>query len=244
MLILSGCVQPLLAPNINATTARVLDRLGITLIPTEGCCGAISHHLSATEEALGFMRRNIDAWWPAIESGAEAIVVTASGCGAMLKDYGHLLRNDPRYAAKAARVSALSRDISEVLIKEDVPSLQKPSTRRVAFHSPCSLQHGQKLGGVTESLLQKFGFRLTQVQNAHLCCGSAGAYSLLQRSLARRLLRDKVKALEAERPDLIATANIGCYHFLREEAHVPVRHWIELLEEGKEKTIAPSATGP
>jgi glycolate oxidase iron-sulfur subunit len=233
MLILSGCVQPAMASNINASTARVLDRLGITLLPAEGCCGAISHHLSATEEALGFMRRNIDAWWPAIESGGEAIVSTASGCGAMIKDYGYLLRNDARYSAKAARVSDLARDISEVLIQEDMSGLQQPATCRIAFHSPCSLQHGQKLGGVTESLLRKLGFQLTQVRNAHLCCGSAGSYSLLQRSLARRLLKDKVKALEAERPDLIATANIGCQHFLREEARVPVRHWIELLDEGK-----------
>jgi glycolate oxidase iron-sulfur subunit len=234
MLILTGCVQPSLAPNINVATARVLDRLGITLVPADGCCGAISHHLSATEEALGFVRLNIDAWWPAIESGAEAIVSTASGCGATVKDYGHLLRDDPEYADKAARVSALARDISEVLMKENVTGLQQPATRRIAFHSPCSLQHGQKLGGVTESLLRKLGFQLTYVHNAHLCCGSAGTYSLLQRALSRRLLGDKVKALEADRPDLIATVNIGCLHFLREEAHVPVRHWIELLDEAEE----------
>jgi glycolate oxidase iron-sulfur subunit len=228
-----GCVQPALAPNINMAAARVLDRLGITLMPAEGCCGAISHHLAATDEALSFARRNIDAWWPAIERGAEAIVITASGCGAMVKDYGYLFRHDTRYAARAARVSAIARDISEVLAAEDLSRLKSllRSPPRMAFHSPCTLQHGQKLAGLTESLLQRLGFHLTQVENSHLCCGSAGTYSLLQRSLSRRLLLDKIEALEKDGPALIATANIGCYQFLQEEAHVPVRHWIELLDD-------------
>ena len=233
MLVLTGCVQPALAPNINTAAARVLDYLGITLRPAEGCCGAISHHLAATDEALSFARRNIDAWWPAIEQGAEAIVITASGCGAMVKDYGYLLRRDAQYAARAARVSAIARDISEVLAAEDLARLKSllRSPPRIAFHSPCTLQHGQRLAGLTESLLQRLGFHLTKVENSHLCCGSAGTYSLLQRSLSRRLLLDKIEALEKDGPALIATANIGCYQFLQEAAHVPVRHWIELLDD-------------
>ena len=232
MLILEGCVQTSLAPNINAAAARVLDRLGITAVPAKGCCGAVSHHLSAVEEARAFMRSNIDRWWPWVERGIEAIVSTASGCGTLVKDYGDLLGQDRRYAEKAARISALAKDISEVISKEDLSALSFASTKslRIAFQSPCSLQHGQKLGGVAESLLCRLGFQLTPVAEAHLCCGSAGTYSILQRRLARQLLKDRVRNLEAGDPDLIATANIGCYSFLQQEAQVPVKHWIELLD--------------
>lgn len=232
MLVLQGCVQPALAPEINAAAARVLDRLGISLVAASGagCCGALSHHLAAQEEGLGFMRRNIDAWWPHIDQGAEAIVMTASGCGAMVREYGHLLRGDPAYAAKAARVTELTRDLSEVLAGEDLTPLQGLPSRSIAFQSPCTLQHGQKLGGVVEDLLARLGFHLTPVAESHLCCGSAGTYSILQPALAEPLRTRKLEALLSGDPEWIATANIGCLTHLRAATKVPVRHWIELLD--------------
>lgn len=233
MLILEGCVQPALAPNINAATARVLDCIGISLLHAKlaGCCGTLSQHLGAHEQGLNFMRRNIDAWWPHIESGAEAIVITASGCGVTVKDYGQLLSHDPLYAEKATRVSAITRDIAEILAKEDISRLSSLAARRkVAFHSPCTLQHGQNLPGLVEALLKNKGFELTPVADAHLCCGSAGTYSLLQPALSQRLLKDKLAALESGAPQCIATANIGCLTHLQSRARVPVRHWIELLD--------------
>ncbi|MGA8259431.1 MAG: glycolate oxidase subunit GlcF [Arenicellales bacterium] len=233
MVVLQGCVQPPIAPNINAAAARVLDRLGIRLIaPNDHCCGSVSYHLSAMDEALDFMRRNIDLWWPYIEDGAEAIVTTASGCGVMVKDYGHALRDDPEYAEKAARVSELARDISEVLAGEDLTRLTPPSSRpRVAFHPPCTLQHGQKIRGVVEGILAGRGLELTPVTDSHLCCGSAGTYSILQPGLAGRLRRNKLDALQKGRPQVIATANIGCQTHLQSGTDLPVRHWIELLDD-------------
>ncbi len=231
MLVLDGCVQPALAPAINAAAARVLDRLGISLVPTPGagCCGAVSYHLTAQEEGLDFMRRLIDAWWPQIEAGAEAIVMTASGCGAMVKEYGHLLRGDPRYAEKAARVTMMTRDIGEVLAGTDLSALSC-RRRRIAFQSPCTLQHGQQLNGVVEGVLGKLGFELTPVPDSHLCCGSAGTYSILQERLSQRLLANKLKALSSGGPELIATANIGCLAHLKSRSEIPVVHWIELLD--------------
>lgn len=232
MLLLEVCVQPALVPAIDVAAARVLDRLGISLVRVAGggCCGAVSYHLSAREEALGFMRRNIDAWWPELERGAEAIVSTASGCGAMLKEYADALRHDPAYAEKAARISGLARDLGEVLAAEDLSALQ-PATPpgKVAFQSPCTLQHGQKLNGVVEGILTQLGFELTPVANAHLCCGAAGTYSLLQADLAGQLLEQKLATLAAGGPEVIATANIGCLTHLESRSHVPVRHWVELL---------------
>jgi glycolate oxidase iron-sulfur subunit len=232
MLALGGCVQPALAPAIDAAAARVLDLLGISVVrvPASGCCGALSHHLGAHEEGLDFMRRNIDAWWPAIEAGAEAIVITASGCGVMVKEYGELLRYDPVYAEKAARVSKLARDLSEVVAAENWRSLPALRKRRIAFHSPCTLQHGLRLNGLVEGLLQGLGFELTPVADAALCCGSAGAYSLLQPGLSSRLLEDKLRNLQAGSPEIIATANIGCLVHLASKAEAPVRHWVELLD--------------
>jgi glycolate oxidase iron-sulfur subunit len=240
MLVLEGCVQPSLAPATNAATARVLDRLGITLVraPNAGCCGAVSFHLSAQDEALRYMRRNIDAWWPYVERGAEAIVITASGCGVMVKDYGHALAHDPTYAEKARRVSELAKDISEILYAEKDRLLRlrslasRPSSLpRIAFHAPCTLQHGLKLKGSTESLLAELGFELTYVPDAHLCCGSAGTYSILQPELSQRLLANKIKALTAESPSAILTANIGCQAHLQSATTIPVKHWIEVLDE-------------
>lgn len=234
MLVLDGCVQPVAAPATNATAARVLAKLGIELVRAEGagCCGAISHHLTAPEEAEAFMRRNLDAWWPYIEAGAEALVMTASGCGAMVREYGHLLRDDPVYAAKAARVSELTRDLSEVLAHENLQAFAGIGRgRRIAWHSPCTLQHGQKIVGVVERILRTAGFELVPVRDSHLCCGSAGTYSLLQKKLSEPLLHNKLEALQENGPAVIATANIGCQLHLGSASAVPVHHWIELLDD-------------
>lgn len=244
VLMLEGCVQPGLAPDTNAAAARVLDRLGISVLAvTEaGCCGAVDFHLDAQEAGRARARRNIDAWWPAIEGGegagvgakVEAIVITASGCGAFVKDYGFLLRDDPGYADKAARVSALARDLVEVLRGEALESLGVRAGKRVAFHCPCTLQHAQKLGGAVESVLSRLGFELTPVPDAHLCCGSAGTYSLTQPELSRRLRDNKLDALESARPELIVSANIGCQSHLDGAGRTPVRHWIEIVDEACE----------
>jgi len=239
MLVLDGCVQPGISPAINAAMARVLDRIGISLIaaPEAGCCGAVAFHLNFQAEGLDYMRRNIDAWWPYVEQGLEAIVMTASGCGTLVKEYGQLLAADPRYAARAEQISALAGDATEVLDAERealAPLLARVSSpaKRVAFHSPCSLQHGQQVRGVAESLLTAAGYLLTPVPDAHLCCGSAGTYSILQPALSKRLLANKVSALESGAPEVIATANIGCLAHIQSGTGVEVRHWVELLEEG------------
>ncbi|MFZ1535833.1 MAG: heterodisulfide reductase-related iron-sulfur binding cluster, partial [Chromatiaceae bacterium] len=195
----------------------------------------LPHHLGAEEEALAMIRRNIDAWWPQVEAGAEAILVTASGCGAMVKDYGVLLAQDPFYADKAARIAALARDPSEVLAVEwarpEVRLPQPGAGRKIAFHSPCSLQHGQQLPGLAEGLLTRLGYELTPVTDSHLCCGSAGSYSLLQPALARQLRDNKLASLAAGGPECIATANVGCQLHLETGTRIPVRHWLELVDE-------------
>ena len=249
MLVLDGCVQPSLAPDINLATARVLDRLGVSLIRAEaaGCCGAVTFHLNKQHEALDYMRRNIDAWWPHVEAGIEAVVITASGCGTMVKEYGHLLARDPQYAEKAARISELSKDISEIIFAErekfeeilgtalapsPLPLVPASGTKpRVAFHSPCSLQHGLQIRGMVEALLVSAGFELTMVPDSHLCCGSAGTYSILQPELSQRLLKNKVAALESGEPALLATANIGCLTHIQSGTALQVRHWINILDE-------------
>ncbi|PMZ90267.1 MULTISPECIES: glycolate oxidase subunit GlcF [unclassified Pseudomonas] len=232
VLLLEGCVQQALSPNTNAATARLLDRLGISVEPIAeaACCGAVDYHLDAQARGLERARRNIDAWWPAIEAGAEAIVQTASGCGAFVRDYGHLLEGDPRYADKAAKVSALSRDLVQVLQAEPLEQLGVCAEQRLAFHCPCTLQHALKLGGAVESLLTRLGFHLTPVPDGHLCCGSAGTYSLTQPTLARQLRDDRLHALESGSPQIIATANIGCQVHLGSAGRTPVRHWVEIVE--------------
>jgi glycolate oxidase iron-sulfur subunit len=235
MLVLDGCVQPGLAPNINAAAARVLDRLGISLLRAEnaGCCGAVSYHLNAQEQAMAFMRRNIDAWWPYLGQGVEALVMTASGCGATVKEYGYLLRHDPAYAEKAARISALTRDLSEILAAEQTALTRLINVEprgKLAFHSPCTLQHGQKIVGAVERILTSAGFELTPMADPHLCCGSAGTYSILQPEISQQLLRNKVSALEGGAPQQIATANIGCLTHPHSGTTLRVRHWVELIE--------------
>lgn len=241
MLVLNACGQADGAPDTNAATARVLDRLGIRLetAPRAGCCGAVSYHLSQPDEARDYMRRNIDAWWPELQAGAEAIVITASGCGAMVKEYGDILADDPDYADKARTVSEHCKDISEVLRDEDLSRFApRGAGRKLAFHSPCTLQHGQQIRGLVEGLLENAGYTLTPVADGHLCCGSAGTYSILQGELAGQLRDNKLLALGAGEPDCIATANIGCHLHLAGAASIPVYHWIELLDEA----LAPPST--
>jgi len=238
MLVLQGCVQSVVTPQTNQAASRILQKLGIELIaaPDAGCCGAVSHHLSAAEEGLDFMRRNIDAWWPYIEPeakhGIEAIIITASGCGTVVKDYAELLKHDQLYAEKAKKISKLAKDISEILRDEDLSSLVfGEADIRVAFHSPCTLQHGQKLSGVVEKILSNAGFTLTAVVDPHLCCGSAGTYSILQAKLSQQLLDNKLSSLQSGQPEIIATANIGCQMHIASKARVPVKHWLEVLDE-------------
>jgi len=244
MLVLEGCVQPAMAPETNAAARRVLARLGIELVaaPNAGCCGAIDQHLAAPDAAKAAMRRNIDAWWPFIQDGGsgniEAIVMTASGCGITVKEYGHHLRHDPVYAEKAARVSDLTRDLSEVLRDEDLSALKPAAPKRIAFHPPCSLQHGQKVRGVIESILTRAGFELLPVDESNLCCGSAGTYSVLQPELSGQLRARKLSNLQARGPELIASANIGCQTHLAAASDVPVVHWISLLDTAGTSPIA------
>ncbi|MDX8385479.1 MAG: glycolate oxidase subunit GlcF [Gallionella sp.] len=234
MLVLEGCVQPISTPNTNAAAARVLDKLGISLIsaPQAGCCGALHQHLSEVEAALVMMKNNIDAWWPHVEQGVEAIVMTASGCGVMVKEYGYALQHDAEYATKAARISALTLDLSEVLREQNLEALSGIGDDVcVAYQSSCTLQHGQKLSGAVESILQRCGYTLTQVADSHLCCGAAGTYTLLQPTLSQQLLSNKIDALTQGMPDVIASANIGCQLHLASATKIPVKHWIELLDK-------------
>jgi glycolate oxidase iron-sulfur subunit len=234
MLVLDGCVQPSMAPNINAATARVLDGLGVQLMvaPKAGCCGALRYHLNDQDAALDDMRRNIDAWWPLLDQ-VEAIVMTASGCGVTVKEYGHLLAQDPAYAAKAARVSALTLDLSEIMPQfeaELAARMDGKTAKRVAWHPPCTLQHGQQIRGKVESVLRAAGVDVTLCADSHLCCGSAGTYSVLQPELAKELRDRKLASLAATGADEIVSANIGCLTHLQSGTSTPVTHWIELID--------------
>ncbi|RDL20640.1 glycolate oxidase subunit GlcF [Pseudomonas jessenii] len=233
VMLLEGCVQPGLSPNTNDATARVLDRLGISVIPVAetGCCGALDYHLDAQAKGLDRARQNIDAWWPHLQNGAEAIVQTASGCGAFIKDYGHLLEADPVYADKARRISEMTIDLVQVLAQEPLEQICAASEQRIAVHCPCTLQHALKLGGAVEAVLTRLGFNLTAVPDGHLCCGSAGTYSLTQPILARQLRDNRLNALESGRPQLIVTSNIGCQSHLASAGRTPVMHWIERVDQ-------------
>jgi len=239
VLLLAGCVQPAMAPNVNGATARVLDAAGIqTLVAAKaGCCGAVRFHLNDQEGGMAQMRANIDAWWPDVERGVEAIVMNASGCGVTVKDYGHILQHDADYAAKARRIGALTRDLSEML-PGIVESLQAQRPRlggtlpRLVFHPPCTLQHGQKLKGVVEQQLGALGFDIRVANNEpHLCCGSAGTYSVLQPALASQLRDRKLGHLQDMAPEAIVSANIGCITHLQSGTETPVRHWVEVLDD-------------
>lgn len=233
MLIMEGCAQSVTTPETNNAAARVLDRLGINLLSVagQGCCGAVSQHLAAPEEAKTFIKRNINAWWPEVEAGAEAIIVSASGCAVQVKEYGHLLSDEADYAEKAAKISSLAKDLSEVIAEENLDGLRVAQGKRIAFHSPCTLQHGQQLAGKVENILERVGYELVEVEDAHLCCGSAGTYSILQPEMSVRLRDNKLEHLQTNKPELIATANVGCQLHLDSKSQVPVKHWIELLEQ-------------
>lgn len=236
MLILEGCAQSSLTPETNAATARVLDSFGIMLLreAKNGCCGAVRLHTSAREQGMQDIRNRIDTWWPSVEAGIEAIISTASGCGVTVKDYGDLLKRDPEYADKARRISELTVDISEVISTEIAKTSPGPAldqNLKVAFQSPCTLQHGQKINGQAEAILRKYGYTILPIADSHLCCGSAGTYSVLQPKLSQQLKTAKLKSLQKQHPDVIATANVGCQLHLRGDADVPVLHWIELLDE-------------
>ena len=244
MITLGGCVQPTLQPNIVAAATRVLDRVGIALITADsgpapaGCCGALHYHLDDVEGARRAARRNIDAWQPLLDAGAEGLVMTASGCGLHVREYANLLEDDPRYASKAARIALLTRDIAETVAAEQeklLPLLRAcpplpEKDRPVAFHSPCTLQHGLKIRGAVETLLTAAGYQVQPIADAHLCCGSAGSYSILQPEIARQLRDNKLAALTVAAPALIASANIGCISHLQSGTDLPVKHWIELID--------------
>ncbi len=235
MLLLDGCVQPAMSPNINAATARVLDALGVQLVvaPKAGCCGAIRHHLNDHDGALDDMRRNIDAWWPLVQAGAEAIVMTASGCGATVKDYGHLLEADPAYAEKAAVISSLTKDLSEIMPAFEAElegKLNGKISKRVAYHPPCTLQHGQQIRGKVEGVLRAVGVDVQLCGDSHLCCGSAGTYSVMQPELSYQLRDNKLAKLAETKAEMIVSANIGCLTHLQSGTDTPVKHWIELID--------------
>ncbi len=239
IILVQGCVQPGLSPNTNAATVQVLDRLGIEAltVSAESCCGALSYHLNAQAEGLDFARRNIDAWWPLIEAGVEAIVMTASGCSNFVQDYDRLLKTDPDYAPRAEKVVGLLKDISEVLAAEDLAPLAVSSIERISWHCPCTAQHGQKLDQPTREVLGRLGFELPVVTDAHLCCGSAGTNSLLQPAIAEALRSRKLDALQKSEPDRIVTANIGCQIHLAAGTETPVVHWIELIARSMGSTL-------
>ena len=237
MLALAGCAQSVTTPNTNAATARVLDKLGITLTeePNAGCCGAVDYHLGVHDDGLNAMRKNIDAWWPAVEAGVEALVMTASGCGVMVEEYGELFEHDSEYAEKAKRISALTRDISQILEQEDLSKLQldqdKLAATKTAVHCPCTLQHGMKLPTNVDKLLENLGIPLAKTKDRHMCCGSAGTYSVLQANTAGELLDKKLSALTIDEPEQIVTSNVGCQLHLNTKSDIPVKHWIELLDQ-------------
>lgn len=234
MLVLAGCVQPAMAPNVNAATARVLDAFGVQLIEAgkAGCCGALRFHMNDQEAGLDDMRRNIDAWWPLVEQ-VEAIVMTASGCGVTVKEYGHLLAHDTAYAEKARRISALTRDLSEIMpqFEAELAARAKPQPARVAYHPPCTLQHGQQIRGKVEGVLRAAGIDVKLCADSHLCCGSAGTYSMLHPALALELRDRKLENLLAVDPEVIVSANVGCVNHLQSGTDTPVSHWIELVDQ-------------
>lgn len=247
VVLLAGCVQPAMQPNINSATARVLDALGIESVvpPAAGCCGAIRYHLDDQAGGLDDARRNIDAWIAALDAGAEAIVMNASGCGAMVKEYAHLLKDDPVYAARAERISAATRDLAEYLpamgdaLRERLGS-SPGNQQKVVFHPPCTLQHGQKLKGTVEALLGSLGAEVAPVGESHFCCGSAGTYSVLQPELSIQLRDRRLGHLNAPKPQVILSANIGCITHLQSGTETRVMHWVEWLDERLRAAATPA----
>jgi glycolate oxidase iron-sulfur subunit len=231
VLLLSGCVQPVLAPNINHATKNVLSTLGLEILETEQaeCCGAIDQHLAAQNDALIKIKHNLDHWHPLLESGIEAIISTASGCGLMVKDYPTLFEPKDPYYQKAIDVSNKTKDIAEYLLNKDLSSFAARQMN-ISYHAPCTLQHGQKLPGLVENLLTKLGYKISAITDSHLCCGSAGTYSIFQPTLSKQLRDKKLHHLSGSKPEMIVTANIGCLMHLSKGTKTPVKHWIELLD--------------
>lgn len=246
VLVPGGCVQPALFPRTDAALARILARLGVSVIAVAGCCGSLRQHLDDPAGALAGVRANVDAWWPHVERGIESIMMTASACGLQVKDYGRLLGDDPAYAGRAARIAALARDPAEYLggFSAELHRLCALQHAHVVFHAPCTLQHGQRLGGSVESLLARLGAKPLPVADAQLCCGSAGAYSILQSAISSQLRDRKLRALTASRPTEILSANVGCIAHLAAGTDLPVRHWLEWLDEVMTRPGVPSSTSP
>jgi glycolate oxidase iron-sulfur subunit len=253
VLMLAGCVQPTMSPNINRATARVLDAAGIQTVVADkaGCCGAVRFHLNDQDGGKADMRANIDAWWPHVEAGVEAIVMNASGCGVMVKDYGHVLQDDPAYADKARRISALTRDLSELLpmlvpaLKARVGETLSAQAGQLAYHPPCTLQHGQQLKGGVEKHLGELGFHIQVARcEPHLCCGSAGTYSVLNPKISYELRDRKLGHLSALQPQTIVSANIGCITHLQSGTDTPVKHWVEVLDQALSQTPTSALSAP
>ena len=231
VLLLGGCVQPTLAPNINHSIKNILAKLSIAAVesPQSQCCGAIDQHLAAPEEAIRKVKSNIDAWQAQLEDGIEVILSSASGCGLMVKDYPKIFDKKDGYHAKALLIASHTEDIAEFLSKEDLSQLHL-SEKNIAYHEPCTMQHGQQLGGLVESLLGQFGYTQIPLKDAHMCCGSAGTYSIFQPKLAKELRLNKITHLTKSNPEMIVTSNIGCLMHLQKGSPVPVKHWVELLD--------------
>ncbi|MEO0498350.1 MAG: glycolate oxidase subunit GlcF [Pseudomonadota bacterium] len=230
--ILTGCAQPVLKPGINEATIDLLTRIGIEVVRPKGeaCCGALVHHMGRENDSLDAARKNVDAWTQELEGeGLDAIIITASGCGTTIKDYGHMLRLDEAYVAKAARVSELTMDVTEYLAKTDLPTPVRRPAMTVAYHSACSMQHGQKIANQPKMLLRQAGLKVVEPREAHLCCGSAGTYNILQSEISQKLKARKVANIEATNPDVIATGNIGCITQIASGTNVPIVHTLELL---------------
>lgn len=236
VILFSGCVQNSVSPDIDSSTINILDKLSIETVQIKQtkCCGALSQHTGQESVAIGQMKRNIDLLWPTISEGVEAIVSNASGCGVMLKEYKHHLRNDEEYVRKAELISSITKDISEIVMNEDCSVLKRNVPRTVAWHAPCTLQHGQKITGQVEQILQKQGYMLVPVADSHLCCGSAGSYSIFQPEISEQLKSNKLQHLQNNAPEIIATANIGCQMHLQSGTDIPVVHWITLLDNQNE----------
>ena len=231
VLLMSGCVQPSLAPNINHTIKNVLSKLNIEVLESSQsqCCGALDQHLSATDDALKKVKRNIDHWTQQLESGVESIISSASGCGVMIKDYPKLFKSSDPYFQKALFVSSKTKDIAEFLSTRDLSGLNL-SELNVTYHEPCTMQHGQELGGLVESILSQFGYIKKTVKDSHICCGSAGAYSIFETKISNQLRDNKIENLNASKPNMIVTSNIGCLMHLHKGSSIPVKHWVELLD--------------
>jgi glycolate oxidase iron-sulfur subunit len=231
VLLIAGCVQPSLAPNINHSIKNVLSKLNIEVLESSQseCCGALDQHLAASRDAMKKVKQNIDRWTDQLESGVESIISSASGCGVMIKDYPKLFKSSDPYFQKAQFVSSKTKDIAEFLSSKDLSGLRL-SELNVTYHEPCTMQHGQQLGGLVESILSQFGYTKKPVKDSHICCGSAGTYSIFETKISNQLRTNKIENINASKPNMIVTSNIGCLLHLQKGSSIPVKHWVELLD--------------